>query len=173
MSSTESSTHLPDPLAIQLFHTLALSSRQNAQEIEEHVDCLLQYITLPSTSSYPPSLTINLLVSTLRLHANLVSYGLHCHIAGTAVTQFAQLEQNVISEVCTSHSLVIVWANLVEVWTIYAIDPIRRRQIMMSFGVRSLVGAGTPVSRSSLFVSVLPGRIGVYGQLYGELRHPG
>ena len=124
MSSTESSTHLPDPLAIQLFHTLALSSRQNAQEIEEHVDCLLQYITfLPSTSPYPPPLTICLLVSTLRLYANLASYGLHCHIPGTAVTQFAQLEQYVISDACTLHSLVIAWASLVEVWTICAIDP--------------------------------------------------
>ena len=124
MSSTESSSHFPDPLAIQLFHILALSSRQNAQEVEEHVDCLLQYITfLPSISPYPPSLTIRLLVSTLRLYANLASYGLHCHIPGTAVTQFAQLEQYVISEACTSHSLVIAWANLVEVWTICAIDP--------------------------------------------------
>ena len=124
MSSTESSSHLPDPLAIQLFHTLALSSRQNAREIEEHVDCLLQYITFfPSTSPYPPSLTICLLVSTLRLYANLASYGLHCHIPGTAVSQFAQLEQYVISEACMSHSLVIAWANLVEVWTICAIDP--------------------------------------------------
>ena len=122
--SSESSSHLPDPLAIQLFHTLALSSRQNAQEIEEHVDCLLQYITfLPSTSPYPSSLTIRLLVSTLRLYANFASYGLHCHIPGTAVTQFAQLEQFVISEACTSHSLVIAWANLVEIWTICAIDP--------------------------------------------------
>jgi hypothetical protein len=124
MSLTESSSHLPDPLAIQIFHTLALSSRQNAQEIEKHVDCRLQYLTfLPSTSPYPPSLTICLLVSTLRLYANLASYGLHCHIPGTAVTQFAQLEQYVISEACTSHSLVIAWANLVEVWTICAIDP--------------------------------------------------
>ena len=124
MSSIESSSHLPDPLSIQLFHTLALSSRQNAQEVEEHIDCLLQYITfLPSTSPYPPSLTICLLVSILRLYANLASYGLHCHIPGTAVTQFAQLEQYVISEACTSHSLVIAWANLVEVWTICAIDP--------------------------------------------------
>jgi len=123
MSSTESSSHLPDPLAIQLFHTLALSSHQNAQEIEEHVDCLLQYLTLPFTSPYPPLLTICLLVSTLRLYANLASYGLHCHIPGTAVTQFAQLEQYVISEACASHSLVIARANLVEVWTICAIDP--------------------------------------------------
>jgi RNA polymerase II-associated protein 1 len=124
ISSTDSSSHLPDPLAIQLFHTLAFSSRQNAREIREHVDCLLQYITfLPSTSPYPPSLAIRLLVSTLRLYANLASYGLHCHIPGTAVTQFAQLEQYVISEACTSHPLVIAWANLVEVWTICAIDP--------------------------------------------------
>ena len=124
MSSTESSSHLPDPLAIQLLHSLALSSRQNAQEVEEHVDCLLQYITfLPSTSPYPPSLTTCLLVSILRLYANLASYGLHCRIPGTAVTQFDQLEQYVISEACTSHSLVIAWANLVEVWTICAIDP--------------------------------------------------
>ena len=124
MSSTESSSHLPDPLAIQLFHTVTLSSRQNAQEIVEHVDCLLQYTTfLPSTSPYPPSLSICMLVSTLRLYANLASYGLHCHIPGSAVTQFAQLEQYVISEACTSHSLVIAWANLVEVWTLCAIDP--------------------------------------------------
>ena len=125
MSSSDSSSHFPDPLAIQLFHTLTLSSRQNAQEIEKHVDCLLQYITfLPSTSPYPPSLTNALLVSTLRLYANLASYGLHCHISGTAVTQFAQLEQYVISEACTSsHSLVTAWANLVEVWTTCAIDP--------------------------------------------------
>ena len=123
LSSSESSTHLPDPLAIQLFHTLALSSRQNAQEIEKHVDCLLQYITLPSTSPYPPSLTIALLVSILRLYANLASYGLHCHVSGTAVSQFAQLEQYAISAACTSHSLVVAWAILVEVWTICAIDP--------------------------------------------------
>ena len=122
--SSESTSHLPDSLAIQLFHTLALSSRQNAQEIEKHVDCLLQYISfLPSTSPYPSSITIRLLVAALRLYANLASYGLHCHIPGTAVTQFAQLEQYVISEACTSHSLVIAWANLVEIWTICAIDP--------------------------------------------------
>jgi hypothetical protein len=124
MSSTDSSSHLPDPLAIQLFHILALSSRQNAQKIEEHVDCLLQYISLlPSTSPYAPPLTIRLLVSTLRLYAILASYGLHCHIAGMAVAGFAQLEQYVISEACTSHPLVIAWANLAEVWTTCAIDP--------------------------------------------------
>ena len=124
MSSTESSSQLPDPLAIQLFHILALSSRQNAQEIEKHVDCLIQYITfLPSTSPYPPPLTIRLLISTLRLYAILASYGLYCHIAGTAMTQFAQLEQFIISETCTSHPLIIAWVNLVEVWTICAIDP--------------------------------------------------
>ncbi|KAF8817072.1 hypothetical protein BYT27DRAFT_7204880 [Phlegmacium glaucopus] len=124
LSSTESSLNLPDPLAIQLFHTLALSSRQNAQETEKHVDCLLQYITfLPSSSPYPPPLTIRLLTSTLRLYAILASYGLHCHIAGTAVAQFSQLEQYVISEACISHPLIITWANLVEVWTTCAIDP--------------------------------------------------
>ena len=124
LTPTDPSSRIPDPLAIQLFHTLALSSRQNAQQIEEHVDCLLQYITLlPSTSPYRPPLTIRLLVSTLRLYAILASYGLYCHIAGTAVVQFAQLEQYVISEACTSHPLIIAWANLVEVWTICAIDP--------------------------------------------------
>ena len=62
-------------------------------------------------------------MSTLRLYTTLASYGLHCHIAGTAVTQFAQLEQYVISEACTSHPLIIAWANLVEAWTTCAIDP--------------------------------------------------
>ena len=124
MSSSESSLHLPEPLAIQLFYILALSSRQNAQEIEKHIACLLQYISfLPSASPYPTPLTIRLLVATLRLYAILASYGLHCHIAGTAVAQFAQLEQYVISDACTSHPLIIAWANLVEVWIICAVDP--------------------------------------------------
>ena len=124
MSSTESSSHLPDPFAIQFFHILALSSRQNAQEIGKHVDCLLLYLSfLTSTSPYPLPLTIHLVVSTLRLYAVLASYGLLCHIAGNAVAQFAQLEEYIISEACTSHPLIIAWANLVEVWTICAIDP--------------------------------------------------
>ena len=79
--SSESSSHLPDPPALQLFHTLALSSHQNALEIEKHVGFLVQYfVFLPSTYPYPSSLTIRLLVATLRLYANLASYGLHCHI---------------------------------------------------------------------------------------------
>ncbi|KAF8158446.1 hypothetical protein B0H34DRAFT_797833 [Crassisporium funariophilum] len=114
----------PNPLALQLFCTLALSSRSNAQEVEKFSDSLLRFVTfLPSTSPYPTAITTDLLVLTLRLYTVLASYGLYSHIAGTAVSPLSQLEQYVISEACTSQALVRTWLGLVETWTICAIDP--------------------------------------------------
>ncbi|KDR82536.1 hypothetical protein GALMADRAFT_112269 [Galerina marginata CBS 339.88] len=114
----------PDPLALRLFHTLAVSSRANALEIEKLADPLLRFVTYSSFDSpYPPALSINLLTSTLRLYCVLASYGLYCHIAGTAVEQLAHIEQYVISEACTSNTLTITWANLVEAWIVCATDP--------------------------------------------------
>ncbi|KAF8964260.1 hypothetical protein BDZ97DRAFT_925324 [Flammula alnicola] len=120
----QDSSQFPNPLALKFFYTLAQSSRSNAQEIEKFADSLLRFVTFsPFSSPYPPALATNLLVSTLQVYRTLASYGLYCHIAGTAVTQLADVERYAISEACHSQALVIAWANLVEAWTICAIDP--------------------------------------------------
>ncbi|KAF8877152.1 hypothetical protein CPB84DRAFT_1795262 [Gymnopilus junonius] len=115
---------LPDPLALQFFCTLTLSSRSNAQEIEKLADSLLRFVVYSSFDSpYPPALAITLLTSTLALYRALASYGLYCHVAGAAVEQLSHIEQFVISEACTSNALTVAWANLVETWMVCATDP--------------------------------------------------
>ncbi|KAJ3518188.1 hypothetical protein NLJ89_g32 [Agrocybe chaxingu] len=115
---------LPNPLALQLFDTLASSSRSNALEIEKFADSLLRFVAfLPHSSPYPPALATSLLTSTLRLYTTLASYGLYCHLAGNAVTQLAHLEQYIVSKDCNSYPLQTAWANLIQTWTICAIDP--------------------------------------------------
>ncbi|KAH9480658.1 RNA polymerase II-associated protein 1 [Psilocybe cubensis] len=119
-----SSSTLPDPIALQFFNTLALSSRSNAEEIEKLADSLLRFVVFSSFDSpYPPALAMSLLIFTLRLYKVLASYGLYSHIAGTAVEQLAHIEQFVISEACNSTELTVAWANLVEAWTVCATDP--------------------------------------------------
>jgi len=115
---------LPNPLALQLLCTLALSSRSNAEEIEQYADSLLRFVTYSSFDSpYPPALANTLLILSLRLYRALASYGLYSHIAGIAVEQLTHIEQYVISEACNSAALTIAWANIVEAWMICAIDP--------------------------------------------------
>lgn len=121
---TENTSPLPNPFVLQLLYTLALSSRPNAQEIEIYADSLLRFVTFSAFSSpYPPALATNLLAGTLRLFRALASYGFYSHIAATAIEQLAHIEQHVVSEACHSQPLTIAWANLVETWTVCAIDP--------------------------------------------------
>lgn len=116
----------PDPNALDLLTTLALSSRPNARALEEQADTLLRFVTLlPSDALYPVSLATSLLTSTLRFYTALASYGICAHIATTAMEQFTRLGQYVVSEACTSRKLKAVWASLLGAWTICAVDPHR------------------------------------------------
>lgn len=118
------SSPMPNPLALRLFYTLAQSSRLNAQEVEKLADSLLRFVAFsPFSSPYPPSLCIGLLAGTLRVFRALAAYGLYAHIAGTAQTQFAEVERFVISEACHSEELIVSWSSLMEAWTTCAIDP--------------------------------------------------
>lgn len=120
----DESSRCPEPLALQLFYTLSLSSRSSAEEIEKFADSFLRFVTfLPSSSPYPPSLTINLITWTLRIYRALAVYGLHTHVAGVAFVPFSQLEQYIFSRTCTFYPLKEAWSNLVEAWMICAIDP--------------------------------------------------
>lgn len=119
----EESSPLPNPLALQLFYTVSLSSRTNAEEISRLSDSLLRFLAfLPHKSPYPFSLSVNLLTWTLRIYRVLATYGLYTHIASTAVMPLVQLEQYVISKGCPS-SLKVAWLNVVEAWITCAIDP--------------------------------------------------
>ena len=119
----EESSPLPNPLALQLFYALSLSSRTNAEAISRLADSLLRFVTfLPQESPYPLSLSINLLTWTFRIYRVLAAYGLYTHIASTAVMPLARLEQYVVSKRCPS-SLKVAWLNVVEVWITCAIDP--------------------------------------------------
>ena len=121
---TENTSPLPNPFALQLLYTLALSSRSNAREIEMYADSLLRFVTFSAFSSpYPLALATNLLAGTLRVFRALASYGFYSHIAATAIEQLAHIEQHVVSEACHSQPLTIAWANLVEAWTVCAINP--------------------------------------------------
>lgn len=115
---------LPDPLALQIFHTLILASRTNAEAVSKIADTFLRFVTfLPHSSPYPSSLAINLLIWTLRIYRALASYGLYTEVASTAVMSFVQLEQYIVSIACVSTPLKVAWCNLVETWTTCAIDP--------------------------------------------------
>lgn len=123
----DESSRCPEPLALQLFYTLSLSSRYSAEEIEKFADAFLRFVTfLPSSSPYPPSLTIDLITWTLRIYRALAVYGLHTHVASVAVAPFSQLEQYIVSQTCTFYPLKKLkeaWSNLIEAWIICAIDP--------------------------------------------------
>ncbi|KAF9478218.1 hypothetical protein BDN70DRAFT_895913 [Pholiota conissans] len=120
----EETSPLPNPLALRLFYTLAQSSRANAQAIDKFADSFLRFVTFsPFSSPYPPALATNLLVATLRVYRVLATYGLYAHIAGTVQEQLSDVERYAVSEACHSPSLVIAWSNLVETWTVCAIDP--------------------------------------------------
>ncbi|KAG6866175.1 hypothetical protein C0991_007725 [Blastosporella zonata] len=115
---------LPDPLALQLLITLANASRQNASALQEPADALLRFITfLPSSSMYPPALATSLLTNTLRFYTALANYGLYSHIATTAVERLSQLTRYILSDACSSPSLMVAWLDLVAAWMVCAIDP--------------------------------------------------
>lgn len=115
---------LPDPAALGLLLTLAAASRSNAKALVDIADALLRFITFtPVTSPYDLPLSTSLSVMTLRFYAVLATYGLYSHIASTAMSQFTQLGQYVVSEACTSNKLKIAWAGLLETWIVCAIDP--------------------------------------------------
>ncbi|KAI0629796.1 hypothetical protein C8Q77DRAFT_1138609 [Trametes polyzona] len=117
---------LPKPFALQFLRTLALSSRANASALVDPADSLLRFvISLPSDSSFPPSLATSLLTETLRLYAALGSYGLYAHIATTAQEHFMKLNRYVLSAQCISKDLRCAWLQLLETWIVCAHDPHR------------------------------------------------
>ena len=122
--SPQESSPLPEPLALQLFHTLVLASRTNAEEVSKSADAFLRFVAfLPHSSPYPFPLAINLLIWTLHIYRALAAYGLYTEVASMAVTSLVQLEQYVVSKVCTSIPLRLAWLNLVATWMTCAIDP--------------------------------------------------
>ncbi|KAG6902415.1 hypothetical protein C0995_000341 [Termitomyces sp. Mi166 len=123
VSPTETSP-LPDPRAIELLITLANASRQNASALQEFADALLRFISfLPPSSLYPPVLATSLLTATLRFYTVLATYGLYSHIATTAMEQLSQLSQYILSDACSSSTLVTAWTDLSAAWMVCAIDP--------------------------------------------------
>lgn len=117
---------LPDPSALHLLTTLALSSRSNAATLVEPADALLRFVTvLPSASPYPLPLATALLTSTLRFYSTLASYGLYSHIVTTAATYFTQVGTYVLSPACTSRPLMEAWTSLLQAWIVCATDPHR------------------------------------------------
>jgi len=122
--SPQEPSPLPDPLALQIFYTLVLASRTNAEEVGKLADTFLRFVAfLPQSSPYPFPLAINLLIWTLRIYRALAAYGLYTEIASVAVTPLVQLEQYIVSKVCTSIPLRLAWSNLVATWMTCAIDP--------------------------------------------------
>ncbi|KAF7982142.1 hypothetical protein HWV62_29885 [Athelia sp. TMB] len=115
---------LPEPAALHLLTTLVTASRTNALALTDPADALLRFLTtLPNASAYPSALATALLVSTLTFYAALARYGLYAQIATTASTHFASLTSYILSEECTSRSLISAWVALVEAWIICATDP--------------------------------------------------
>ncbi|THH13690.1 hypothetical protein EW146_g6556 [Bondarzewia mesenterica] len=114
----------PSPIAIDLLTTIALSSRMNASSLVNPTDSLLRFVTmLPAVSPYPPLLATALLTSTLRLYVALASYGIYSHIATTASEPLTRLSSYILSPACESRALMEAYAQLIEAWTICAIDP--------------------------------------------------
>ncbi|KAL4249373.1 RPAP1 family protein [Abortiporus biennis] len=115
---------LPEPLAIQVITTLATASRSNALELLGPADALLRFVvTLPPSSPLPLPLAVSLLTSTLRLYTVLASYGLYSQIATTAQDHFRQTGAYIQSSACSFSHLRVTWLNLLEAWTVCAIDP--------------------------------------------------
>ena len=120
----QDSLPLPNPHALQVFYTLILASRTNAEEVTKMADAFLRFITfLPHSSPYPSPLPLDLLIWTLRIYRALGAYGLYTEIASTAVASLVQVEQYVVSKACTSIPLKVAWSNLVETWITCACDP--------------------------------------------------
>jgi hypothetical protein len=123
--STETAAQ-PDPSALRLLITIALSSRNNALALVQFADSLLRFITmLPPTSPYPTPLAVVLLTYTLRFYTTLASYGFYSHIATTAAAPLAQLHAYVATTLATGQSsaLAVAWVSLVEAWVVCATDP--------------------------------------------------
>ncbi|KAG6890583.1 hypothetical protein C0992_000401 [Termitomyces sp. T32_za158] len=115
---------LPDPCAIELLIALASASRQNASALQGSANDLLRFISfLPSSSMYPPALSISLLTATLRFYTVLANYGLFSHIATTAVEQLTRLSQYILSDACSSSTLAVAWMDLLAAWMVCAVDP--------------------------------------------------
>ncbi|TFK48807.1 hypothetical protein OE88DRAFT_1760352 [Heliocybe sulcata] len=114
----------PDPLAIQLLSTLALSSRANAVEASKYADALLRFVvTLPPDSTYSESLAAALISSALEFYTVLASYGLYASIAATASEHIRLLGTYVLSTKCTSRRLMAAWLNTLSAWMVCATDP--------------------------------------------------
>ncbi|KAI0698163.1 hypothetical protein BC835DRAFT_695137 [Cytidiella melzeri] len=117
---------LPEPLAIQVLATLALSSRENATVVADSAPTLLRFIViLPSSSLYAIPLATSLIICTLNLYRALASYGLCAQLATTASEHLNKFSQFVLSAACTSDALRNAWLELVEGWSVCAIDPHR------------------------------------------------
>lgn len=116
----------PNPAALDVLNTLCLSSRSNASVIADSAPTLLRFIViLPESSLYPAPLATALLTGTLRLYRTLASYGLCSQLATTASEHFGRLTQFVLSPACTSTELRRAWLELIEAWTVCAVDPHR------------------------------------------------
>jgi len=123
-SSSPDSPSIPDPLALDLLAVLASASRINALALREAADANLRFVAiLPPASMYPASLATSLLTSTLRFYKVLATYGLYAHIASIAMTEFTQLGQYILSDTCKSRKLMVAWTDLLESWTVCAVDP--------------------------------------------------
>ncbi|KAH8104956.1 hypothetical protein DFH11DRAFT_1645705 [Phellopilus nigrolimitatus] len=120
---------LPDPLALRLLHTLAISSRANAKALEGPADALLRFVTtnVPlSTSPFPRPLAEALLCGTLDLYAVLARYGVYAGVATTAAEHFGRLSASLFSEVGeVSDQLRIAWLCVLDAWMVCARDPHR------------------------------------------------
>ncbi|THH09091.1 hypothetical protein EW145_g2246 [Phellinidium pouzarii] len=119
---------LPDPLSLQLLHTLVLSSRTVARSLEGPVDALLRFVitsTPLSASPFPRPLAEALLRKTLEIYAALARYGIYSSVATTAVEHFGRFSVHVFSDAEVSDGLKVTWLNLQSEWMVCARDPHR------------------------------------------------
>ncbi|KAG6827138.1 hypothetical protein H0H92_013056 [Tricholoma furcatifolium] len=102
-------------------------SRENEQRVasmtEEEREEERQEILDRFGAGVGPTLATSLLTETLRFYTVLARYGLYSHIATTAVDQLNQLSQYILSDGCSSSSLVVAWLDLLTAWMVCAIDP--------------------------------------------------
>ena len=127
-SDSPDSTINPNPAALTLLCALVSSSRENAKSLRGPTDALLRYITpLPPSSQYPSTLSVALLIGTLRLYTALASYGLYSSIVSTAGSCFSALTVYVKEMAAEAQNVELIkaWTDLIRAWTVCAIDPHR------------------------------------------------
>ena len=126
----------PNPYALTLLRTIALSSRENAQTLVGPSDALLRFVTtgIPLASSPFPNLEAkSLLCGTLELYATLAQYGLYSGIATTAMEPFGRLAAYISGDKAQTpdtnkeidEQVISSWLRLVSNWLVCARDPHR------------------------------------------------